>query len=183
MSIDLDPSIVGKILQTLHPPTKQSGQIIRQLNEYSTELGRYMINVGWANLISIPRRTEPIVTPDWREDRVDHYRPLVDHVLSLIDQSIRDGDMRNTDILRDRASLQIIQAVVLIHQHAKVIPVYSSDGLIQRSRNDTVDSYTTYEGFVSVVHAQHRVEKAVGELTEVGGELDILVRRFYPNPC
>ncbi|KAI0423679.1 hypothetical protein F5Y09DRAFT_348548 [Xylaria sp. FL1042] len=178
VSIDLDPSIVGKILQKLRPPTKESGQIIRHLNGYSAELGRFMIEIGWSNLLSIPRRTKPTVTSDWKEDRIDNYLPIVDHVLSLIDQSIHEGGMRNSNLLRDRASLLIIQAVMLIHQHAKVIPVYSSDGLFRKSSKETVDSYTTYEGFVSVTHARRMAEKAVGELTEVGGKLDKYVMHF-----
>ena len=114
----------------------------------------------------------------WKEDRIDNYLPIVDHVLNLIDQSIRDGGMRNSDLLCDRASLLIIQAVMLIHQHAKVIPVYASEGLFRKSSDDTADSYTTYEGFVSVAHTRHMAEKAIGELTEVGGKLDRYVKRF-----
>ncbi|KAI0539435.1 hypothetical protein GGR58DRAFT_464293 [Xylaria digitata] len=178
LSIDLDPSIVGKILESLHPPTEPSGQVIRQLNGYSTELGRFMIDKGWANLRCLPRRTEPMVPSDWKEDRLDNYLPMVDHVLSLIDQSIRDEGMRDINLLRDRASLLIIQATMLIHQHAEVIPVYSSEGLFRKSGIDTVDSYTTYEGFKSVVRARHTAEEAVGELADLGGKLDKFVIHF-----
>ncbi|KAF2964686.1 hypothetical protein GQX73_g8873 [Xylaria multiplex] len=178
LSIELDPDIVGKILENHGPPTKPGGQVIRQLNGYSTGLGRFMISRGWADLLCLPRRTEPMVTPDWKVNRIDDYLPIVDHVLCLIDQSIRDEGMRDINLLRDRACLLIIQTTMLIHLHAKVIPIDSSEGLFRKSGYDTVDSYTTYEGFKSVAHARHIAEEAVGELIDVGGKLDKFVMEF-----
>ncbi|KAI1422631.1 hypothetical protein F5Y12DRAFT_607967 [Xylaria sp. FL1777] len=132
--------------------------------------------------VNRPRRELLQLEPEQQDRAIAIFNtlhlPILDHVLNLIDQSICDGGMQNSNLLRDRASLLIIQAVMLIHQHAKVIPVYSSNGLFRTSGNDTVDSYTTYEGFVSVAQARLMAEKAVGELTEIGGKLDKYVMHF-----
>ncbi|KAI3326645.1 hypothetical protein HD806DRAFT_412434 [Xylariaceae sp. AK1471] len=172
LSIGLDPRIVGDVLRKVYPPIKESGQIIRRLERYASELGRFLIENGRFHLLSMPRREKPKASSDWIEDRIEDYLPIIDHVLSLIDISIQNGGIQNSSFLLDRAALLVIQATMLIHQHAKAIPVYMSSGLLQKTNNDTANSYTTYEGFVSVVHTRRMAENAVRELAETGGELD-----------
>ncbi|KAI0869562.1 hypothetical protein GGS24DRAFT_478490 [Hypoxylon argillaceum] len=176
--IDLDPSIVGLMLRTLWPSTKDSGRVIRHLNRYSAELGQFLIKVARFDLLSLPRRNRPPDSEYWIKDRVDDYIPILDHVLSLIDQAIHDQGIQSNSLLADRATLLVIKAAMLIHQHANVIPIYGSNKLLGKSGHGTAESYITYEGYVSVTRACQIAEAAVHELTGIGGEIHPYARRF-----
>ncbi|KAH9907252.1 hypothetical protein F4778DRAFT_528957 [Xylariomycetidae sp. FL2044] len=168
LSVDLQPSISVQILKHHRPPPGVCNLLVRHLKAYSAKLGKYVVKLAYKYMHFIPGRSGPPFLP--LHFRVSDYISTVTHVLHLLDQSLLENS-HGDDLATDRAALLVIHATLLIHQHAKTIPLFPPCGLLRCIDKDASDAYMTFEGFLAAAHARDLAETAIGQLPGEGAEL------------
>lgn len=172
LSVDLEPTCVAQILRTHRPPVQPQNLLIRHVKKYSSSLGQLVIETARAHLRSLPWRMSPPAAPAQHATR--DRCSTIEHTLSLINQSleVESECTKRRRLQKDRASLLVVLAVLLIHQHAKVVEVLASGGLLEHSSKDTPDLYDSHVIFDSVVRARQLAKEALDDLSKQGIELD-----------
>ncbi|KAK2616275.1 hypothetical protein QQS21_000709 [Conoideocrella luteorostrata] len=171
LDVDLEPAIAAEVLRKYRLPVQKRNIAIRYIRKYSTELGQYVIEMTQSYLLTLPCRVIPhdLSTREALLDRCS----TIHHILSLINQSVEDEE----DVAKHRATLLVVYATMLIHVHANVVTAQGSHGLLERSSNDTSESYSSHDGFMSVVHARQMAEDALVELkTDIDEGTDWFIR-------
>ncbi|KID97048.1 hypothetical protein MAJ_06929, partial [Metarhizium majus ARSEF 297] len=182
LALDLEPGIVVGVLRQ-HGPLAKWNLAIRYVTAYSAELGQFVIDLTGQYLRTLPWRTS-LPMSSTRAGCLDHYE-TVSHILRLMDSFGQHGGSepdsalsREDMILSDRVTLLVMRAALLVHCYAKKVTVMASHGLLEASKKDTVDSYTTSEQFTSVMQARRAAEQGFDELAEKGYHLDEEIMYF-----
>ncbi|TWU72856.1 hypothetical protein ED733_003054 [Metarhizium rileyi] len=129
--------------------------VVRHVNTYSTELGQFVLDLTGQYLRSLSFRNGPCERSDSA------------HALPA-------GNVPSeTEILRShRVALLVLHAALLVHCYAETITVIASYGLLEASKRNTMESYTTNEDFTLVTQACQTAGREIRELAEKGTQLD-----------
>ncbi|KAI0183238.1 hypothetical protein EV127DRAFT_30861 [Xylaria flabelliformis] len=136
---------------------------MRQVNRYSRKLGKVTYDEAQRVVCSLNRRSGP--AHEYDNKRVRDCLPMVSYVLELLDQYPKDDQIKHNNLVT-QACLWMVFTALLIHLYAKNVLI-STSGLL-RFQNLVPDTYTSYEGFQSVVKAYSRVKDAIRPLEEQG---------------
>jgi hypothetical protein len=166
---NLQPDSVAKVLQQSRPPEDRCNLVIRQVNQYSPELGQLIIQETRRHVCGLPRRTS--LAEEYIKESIRDFCSTLSHVLALMDQYEGEGEEKLSNLM-DRATMLIIYAALLIHLHAKTVMAMQSRGLLKLSGNVGAELYTSYESFQSVRAAYSQAMRAIHCLEERGGQLN-----------
>ncbi|KAI1129505.1 hypothetical protein F5Y10DRAFT_290887 [Nemania abortiva] len=165
LSMQFDP---GDALRTLRvdPPVRWCA-VIHQVSRYTPEVARYTIEKIDQSLRNMGKRARP--SRRFGGFTMTDSSDAISHLLRL--STPNEGVQQDVDLLKDRASLRIIHAALLVHLYAKAIEQTCSEGLLQLDDPGPAESYTSCDNFDLVSTAYREAREAIKTLHDTGGEL------------
>ncbi|KAI0452959.1 hypothetical protein F5B21DRAFT_481660 [Xylaria acuta] len=176
--VELDPENAHRILQAKPPSSSMWHLVVLQVNRYSPALARYTIDLIESFVASQRKRSRmPNDNSRWR---YAGFSDTIRHMLRLSSTDEVEGVEQNMRLLSDRAVMCVLNAIILVHNYAKVIPVEHefSRCLLQLDNPGPANAYNCYKGFDLVAEAYCEAQTAIQILNDAGGFLKETVKRF-----
>ena len=165
---DVDSDAVANVLDNVRLSSRVAQPIIWLTKKYTHKLAHVIISNTQTTLRLLPSHTNP---PDLtKQNGMIRDHKIIKHILHL---AAEDASHTNRDLcwLTDRANLLVVQAVLLVQLHSKVISKPDSAGLFDMDRSDdVVEDYVSPDAFQSVMRARHEAKDAIQAVRDAGGD-------------
>ncbi|KAI0398678.1 hypothetical protein F4802DRAFT_592453 [Xylaria palmicola] len=165
---DLEPDAVVQVFEASDPPLVQRNAVLRRVPNYSSRLGRFVINRAQKYLHVLPCRTTAVSS--WTEAYCQNFVDSIAHLLQLADMPTATTEDQTTHVA-DRAGLLVAYNSYLVHLYAKTIEGNRSRGILA-PETESPEMYAEMEHFRLVTDARRKLAEAVDALRAVGLTLD-----------
>ncbi|KAJ2983967.1 hypothetical protein NUW58_g6156 [Xylaria curta] len=156
------------VLPILKANTSGWPLVMLQVGRYTPELARYAIKYVSEALYELKERSH-LPSKDCCEE-LTRYSNVLRHVLRLSTKI--NSAKRGKHLLANRANLCILYAAMSVHRHAKIMEHKDSKGLLRLDCPGLPDTYTSCEGFDSVITAYSETREAIRILYDASEKLE-----------